>query len=52
MADPLAAENDDEWSQCFAALRDDHKAKVIKPAVLRYASGFPLRFIVFPAPVL
>ena len=30
MADPFKAENDDEWSQWFAALRDDQKAKVIK----------------------
>ena len=30
MADPFAAENDAEWSQWFAALRDDQKAKVIK----------------------
>ena len=30
MADPFEAENDAEWSQWFAALRDDHKAKVIK----------------------
>ena len=30
MADPFEAENDDEWSQWFAALHDRHKAKVIK----------------------
>ena len=30
MADPFAAENDDEWSQWFAALHDGHKAKVIE----------------------
>ena len=29
MADPFEAENDDEWSQWFAALHDSHKAKVI-----------------------
>ena len=30
MADPFAAENDDEWSQCFAALHNGHKEKVIE----------------------
>jgi hypothetical protein len=29
MADPFAAENDAEWSQWFAALRDDHKAEML-----------------------
>ena len=30
MADPFAAENDAEWSQWFAALRDGQKAEVIE----------------------
>ena len=42
MADPFAAENDAEWSQWFAALRDDQKAKVIK-AVTGESNDFSLR---------
>ena len=42
MADPFKAENDDEWSQWFAALRDDQKAKVIK-AVTGQSNDFSLR---------
>ena len=42
MADPFEAENDDEWSQWFAALRDDHKAKVIK-AVTGQSNEFSLQ---------
>ena len=42
MADPFAAENDAEWSQWFAALRDDQKAKVIK-AVTGASNEFSLR---------
>ena len=42
MADPFTAENDDEWSQWFAALHDDHKAKVIQ-AVTGESNEFSLR---------
>ena len=42
MADPFEAENDDEWSQWFAALRDDQKAKVIK-AVTGESNEFSLQ---------
>ena len=42
MADPFEAENDAEWSQWFAALRDDQKAKVIK-AVTGESNDFSLR---------
>ena len=42
MADPFAAENDAEWSEWFAALRDHQKAKVIK-AVTGESNDFSLR---------
>ena len=42
MADPFEAENDDEWSQWFAALHDGHKAKAIK-AVTGESNEFSLR---------
>ena len=42
MADPFEAENDDDWSQWFAALHDDHKAKVIK-VVTGESNEFSLR---------
>ena len=42
MADPFEAENDAEWSQWFAALRDDQKAKVIE-AVTGESNDFSLR---------
>ena len=42
MADPFEAENDDEWSQWFAALHDGHKAKVIE-AVTGESNEFTLQ---------
>ena len=41
LEDPLAEENDAGWSQWFAALKNDQKAKVIE-AVTEYDSVFSL----------